>query len=203
MSETATTPRTCRQSEYGQRCGLPCVEGSSFLCEYHISDKDRKRLEKKAEEEIRRAEIVKITPEDLAAFEKIKESGKPVERFAFTDLGNAERFQWRNEGKFVWTANTEWLAYQNGVWIQDVAKTVQRAMHTTVRLIELEVELYNDEEMQDACIGWAKRSESNGKINASLERASALLGLARDYEDFDTLTTVLNLKNGEVNLCNS
>lgn len=149
------------------------------------------------------ARETKITAEDLAAFEKIKESGKPVERFAFTDLGNAERFQWRNEGRFVWTANTDWLAYKNGVWVKDEEKSVERAMHKTVRLIELEVELYDDEDMRDACIGWAKRSESNGKINASLERASALVGLARNYEDFDTLTTVLNLKNGEVNLCNS
>ena len=161
------------------------------------------QAETEAKEEIRRAEITKITPEDLAAFEKIKESGKPVERFAFTDLGNAERFQWRNAGKFVWTANTDWLAYENGVWVKDEGKSAERAMHTTVRLIELEVELYDDEEMQDACIGWAKRSESNGKINASLERASALVGLARNYDDFDTLTTVLNLKNGEVTLCNS
>jgi hypothetical protein len=149
------------------------------------------------------ARRTKITPEDLTAFEKIKESGRPVERFAFTDLGNAERFQWRNSGKFLWTAQTEWLVYQNGVWTQDEAKAVERAMHKTIRLIELEVELYDDEDMQDACIGWAKRSESNGKINGSLERASALVGLARNYEDFDTLTRVLNLKNGEVNLCNS
>ena len=63
----------------------------------------------------------------------------------------------------MWTANTEWLAYENGVWTNDDGKSVERAMHTTVRLIELEVELYDDEEMQDACIGWAKRSESNGK----------------------------------------
>ncbi|HWY52822.1 MAG TPA: phage/plasmid primase, P4 family [Terriglobales bacterium] len=130
----------------------------------------------------------------------------PPEIFALTDMGNAERFEWRYGDKFAFTAATGWLVYDGGVWSRDVTKTVVRAMQTTVRLIEPETELVNtgseetDKAMRNAIIGWAKRSESSSKIKAALEQASALGTFAKDYGDFDRKPHLLNVKNGTIDL---
>ena len=79
--------------------------------------------------------------EESTDFAKELASCLPPEIFALTDMGNAERFEWRYGGNFAFTAATGWLVYEGGVWKRDVTKTIVRAMQSTVRRIELETEL--------------------------------------------------------------
>ena len=159
----------------------------------------------KAKEDERVKKMLTITPEQQQEIEKLKREGT-LFMFALTDLGNAERFASRYEGKFCWTSATGWMVYEGGVWKRDEAKKVVRAMHKTVRLIEKEIELVNtgnedsDNKLKDAVIGWAKKSESSAKIKAALEQASALKKLARDYQDFDQQHDLFNVANGTLNL---
>ncbi len=126
-----------------------------------------------------------------------KETGT-VTTFALTDLGNGERFQWRYGHEFAWTKATGWLHYKDGCWHRDSGKEAERAMHDVVRKITEEAELYDSKEMQDAVIGWAKKSESHSKIEAGLACASALL--AKDYGDFDQMPHQLNCANGTLDM---
>lgn len=167
-------------------CGAR-VDGFGFGQKLRCYSCDKKHKETNKQERALQAEI-----------ELIKEGGKPVTKFALTDLGNAERFQWRNEGKFAWTSATNWLAYEGGKWVEDKTGASRRATHTTVRLIEKEIELYDNEEMRDACISWGKASESSAKIESALRQASALLG--KDYAAFDQKPTLLNMSNGTYDL---
>jgi len=61
--------------------------------------------------------------------------------FPLTDLGNAERFEWRFGGEFAYTDATGWMVYRDGVWREDKDGAVSRAMHDTVRLIHEEAKL--------------------------------------------------------------
>src|SRR5439155_1345058 len=97
--------------------------------------------------------------------------------YPLTDMGNAERFEQHFASEFIWTKETGWLAYRDGVWEEDKTAEADQAMQITVRLITQEAELVEGddeaaENMRDAIIGWAKQSEANAKIKAALERAS-------------------------------
>ena len=144
--------------------------------------------------------------EKSASFAEEAPSVLPQQIFALTDIGNAERFADLYKGKFCWTSATGWMVYEGGVWKRDETKSVVRAMHYTVRLIEKEAELVDtgseetDNALRDAIIGWAKKSESSAKINAALEQASALGAFARRYADFDQKPDLLNLANGTIDL---
>lgn len=133
-------------------------------------------------------------------------SDLPPQIFAFTDMGNAERFEWRYGSKFAFTAATGWLVYEEGVWRRDETKSVVRAMQSTVRLIERETELVDtgnektDSLTKEAIVGWAKKSESSSKINAALEQASALNVFAKNYTEFDRKPHLFNVKNGTIDL---
>lgn len=144
--------------------------------------------------------------EESTSFAEELASYLPPQVFALTDMGNAERFEWRYGGKFAHTAATGWLVYEGGVWRRDETKSVVRAMQATVRLIEFEAELVKtgdektDALTKEAIIGWAKKSESSSKINAALEQASALEAFAKNYADFDQKPHLFNVKNGTIDL---
>jgi putative DNA primase/helicase len=121
-----------------------------------------------------------------------------VMAFALTDLGNGERFQWRYGHEFAWTKATGWVHYKDGCWHRDSGKEAEQAMHNVVRKIAEEAEFYDSEEMQDAVVGWAKKSESHSKIEAGLACASALL--AKDYDDYDQTPHLLNCSNGTLDM---
>ncbi len=146
------------------------------------------------------------TEEESSTVAEEPRSLLPPQIFPLTDMGNAERFAFRYDGKFVHTAATGWMVYEGGVWRRDVTKSVVRAMQATVRLIELEAKLVDtgnketDATIKDAVIGWAKKSESSSKVNAALEQASALGTFAKNYADFDRKPHLLNVKNGTIDL---
>jgi P4 family phage/plasmid primase-like protien len=133
-------------------------------------------------------------------------SDLPPQVFPLTDMGNAERLAFRYSGKFVHTAATGWMVYEDGVWKRDKTASVVRAMQYTVRLIEKEAELVdtgNEETvkaMRDAIVGWGIKSESSAKIKAALEQAEALREFAKDYADFDQQPHLFNVANGTIDM---
>src|SRR5207245_6803151 len=68
-------------------------------------------------------------------------SEKLTKIYPLTDLGNAERFEQRFAGEFIWTKETGWLVYRDGVWKEDKTAEADQAMQVTVRLIMQEAEL--------------------------------------------------------------
>lgn len=125
--------------------------------------------------------------------------------YPLTDMGNAERFEQHFASEFIWTKETGWLAYRDGVWEEDKTAEADQAMQITVRLITQEAELVEGddeaaENMRDAIIGWAKQSEANAKIKAALERASKLKAFARSYAEFDRQPNLFNCANGTIDL---
>ena len=167
--------------------------------------RNAEQAEKEARKEAHRAKVLAITPEQQAEINEIKRKSTLLV-FPLTDMGNAERFEWRFGGQFAYTDATGWLVYRDGVWKRDRDGAVDRAMQDTVRLIHEETKLVDTGDdkttaiAQDAIIGWAKKSESNSKIKAALERASKLATFAKEYANFDRKPHLLNVKNGTIDL---
>ena len=143
---------------------------------------------------LKRAESGEFGP-GKAEPQRLVESTEPqAGAFPLTDLGNAERVAHRYGGKFVHTAATGWMVYEQGTWKRDDTRNIVRAMHDTIRLIETE------DPGNSYFLSWAKKSESSGKISAALEQASALQIFARNYANFDQRSDLFNVANGTINL---
>jgi putative DNA primase/helicase len=205
--ELADTLTTHKRPSWSKPCNVPgCTRytsyGWSVMCLEHLREKN---AAKKARKEANAIKVMTVTPEQQAEINELRKKSTLV-TFALTDMGNAERFEWRYRGQFAYTDATGWLVYRNGVWKRDKDGAADRAMQDTVRLIPEEMKLVDtgDEKTtakaQDAILGWAKKSESNSKIKAALERASKLATFAKDYASFDQKPHLLNVKNGTIDL---
>ena len=189
-------------------CGDTARRRHARCRKHHELHKEQRRVEQ-VEKAARKAEyrekVMTITPEQQAEIDELKKKSTLLV-FPLTDMGNAERFEWRSGGQFAYTDATGWLVYRDGVWKRDRDGAVDRAMQDTVRLIHEEMKLVDtgDEKTtakaQDAILGWAKKSESNSKIKAALERASKLASFAKDYVEFDQKPHLFNVKNGTLDL---
>jgi putative DNA primase/helicase len=134
-----------------------------------------------------------------------KETDPPLQRFDFTDLGNARRFEWRYEGKFIYTKATKWLVYENGRWHIDKTKQAEQAMLRTLNLIVQEADLVegDDEAAKEAKLAiyaWAKACEALALFNNAMKFSETLSSFVRDYAIFDNRPDLFLCANGTLNL---
>jgi putative DNA primase/helicase len=129
-----------------------------------------------------------------------RENDPVVQPYGLDDLGNAQRFEYRYGGKFTYTVATHWLAYCNGLWLEDTTAKTDQAMVTTIGKIGEEAALVDTEAAKEAIDKFAKASKSNAKINAAIERASKMKAIAKDYAEYDRQDDLFHCSNGEYNL---
>jgi putative DNA primase/helicase len=122
-----------------------------------------------------------------------------IKTFAFTDMGNAERFSHYSDGAIGFCeAWGSWLSYSGKVWKKSDLLVVKRAKEI-VNLIPKECEFYSSEKEQTAVY----------KHYTSSQRASAIQGmisLARpdvvqlEPSGLDANPDLFNANNGTINL---
>ena len=138
-------------------------------------------------------------------------------RLAFlplTDLGNAERFCERNRDRLMWCGVIGWFWWDGKRWARKGAdERVRLATHVTVRAIQGEANaLALDGHEHDPKLGegptaeylsdrlrrWGRTSESNAKLNALAEQASAFLAVLPSELDADLW--LINVGNGTLRI---
>jgi putative DNA primase/helicase len=136
-------------------------------------------------------------------------------RLDLTDTGNGQRLRQRHGHRFRYN-NTEaaWYMWTGQAWEMDQRQEIQRAATETARWAEhlarenlktVLAEHDNDEKNEEVKIakrllGEAKSGLNNNRLNAAIARFSSELGISVTSDDFDTDMTLLNTKNGTLNL---
>jgi putative DNA primase/helicase len=118
-----------------------------------------------------------------------------------TDIGNAERLvtQFGESMRFVPVWN-RWLVYEDGRWVPDETKHVERFAKDSVRALHAAAKEEKDEAWKNVLLKHARASESNGRVRAMLERARAEPGIAIAHMMLDADPWILNVANGTYDL---
>jgi putative DNA primase/helicase len=135
-----------------------------------------------------------------------------------TDLGNAERFAARNEGRFLYCPALGWLWWDGRRWSRVGAEeAVKRAEHETIRAIQDEAKALRDSEqdvelkeevkrlkdgavmtpaiwLSDLVARHGRASESAQRLGSVSKRAAAMLAI--DVADLDADPWRINVLNG-------
>lgn len=134
-----------------------------------------------------------------------------------TDLGNAERFFARNQGRLLWCAAFGWLVWDGKRYSRNGADSaVMIAEHDTVRLIQEEARAIFETGLRDQVPGgqdyvwavvrkqpilfserlaqWGRESESVNKLGALSKRGEPYFAIGLDQLDADKFK--INVNNG-------
>jgi putative DNA primase/helicase len=124
----------------------------------------------------------------------------PGESYALTDLGNADRFVDRHEGRVLWSEHMRsYLVWDSRRWAKDEGGgTVARLAQGVARGIHREAAEEADTDAQRRVSRWAVASQSAGRIKAMLELARPHLAVSMDRLDADPW--LLNCQNGTLDL---
>lgn len=119
--------------------------------------------------------------------------------FAFTDLGNAERFLQDHSADvrycFPWE---KWLIWDGKRWAIDDTAELQRKAHETVRNIYVEASNAKNDEKRRAIANHAIHSESRSRIENMLHSAKPYVAIKPD--ELDNQPMLLNAANGVIDL---
>ena len=130
-------------------------------------------------------------------------AGTPADldtEYPLTELGNAERLVARHGKELRHLGPTsQWLIYSDGRWATDERGVVMGWMRQTVRAIRAEAEGL-DPKAAAPILSWAKASESRARLESALKLAQTLPGVAMLPKDFDIDPTLLNVRNGTLDL---
>ncbi|MFH0899234.1 MAG: phage/plasmid primase, P4 family [Pseudomonadota bacterium] len=123
------------------------------------------------------------------------------QRFALTDLGNAERLASRHRDniRFI-NGRGGWHVWDERRWALDETEELKRRAAETVRSIYAEAENAPTEDLQKALWRHAVKSESAAKIEAMIKLAASLEGIVLRARDLDADHWLLNCANGMLDL---
>jgi putative DNA primase/helicase len=121
-----------------------------------------------------------------------------------TDLGNSERLADVHGDAFRYCAELGgWHAYEGGRWFREGGEAgIKQAAKHAVRALGIEAMMLpeSDATGRKEMYNHAKRSESNGAINAMIALAESAPPFASRSRDFDADPWLLNLRNGTLDL---
>jgi P4 family phage/plasmid primase-like protien len=118
---------------------------------------------------------------------------KPIKFYAYTEIGNSERFCDRYVEELCYLADQgQWLKYNGKIW-ERYYKPTQEAMQL-IKDMESEAKVSNNEEL----LKWQFKSQNSHHINSIINLASSKLS---NYStNFDKNGLLINLQNGVFDL---
>ena len=124
----------------------------------------------------------------------------PGERFALTDLGNADRFVDRYGGRVLWCEGMRaYLVWDGKRWAKDEGGgAVVKLAQEVARGIHREAADETDTDAQRRVSRWAVASQNAARINAALAMARPHLMVSLDA--LDANPWILNCQNGTLDL---
>jgi putative DNA primase/helicase len=138
-----------------------------------------------------------ITDEEIDAV--VEWVFKKQRDYAFSDLGNAERFLAMHSGDVRYCFEWErWLVWDGQRWAVDKNADLTRRAHQTIRAIYSEAGSVHDEERRKNLVRHALKSESRAKIENMIYTSRPYVPVS--IEELDRCPMLLNAKNGTVDL---
>ncbi|MCD8502142.1 MAG: phage/plasmid primase, P4 family [Bacillaceae bacterium] len=125
-------------------------------------------------------------------------SSKNPAELPLTELGNAERIVYYNQGKIKYTPEFGWLVWDGVRWVPDSRNQIEVITNKTLRKIYDEAELVISPNYRTDMLNWAKRSESRSVRINSLKDARVYVTVTSDELDQDPYK--LNVLNGVIDL---
>lgn len=121
--------------------------------------------------------------------------------FKLTDLGNAQRLAHMHgeDIRYVYEWN-RWLVFTGKRWEVDRCGHVERKAKTTVRSIDAEASMTEDEDRRKALRRFANTSEAKNRIRAMMELARSEPEVPVTAEELDADLWLLNCANGTLDL---
>lgn len=118
-----------------------------------------------------------------------------------TDIGNAQRLVDRYGHDIKYTNTHGWLYWDGSYWRRlNSTEYIKARAIDTVQTISIEADALTDAEEQGRMIRWRQTSSSSSRINAMVDLARSMPGIAMDAEKFDTHPWLLNVRNGTIDL---
>lgn len=147
----------------------------------------------------------------------LKQRAAAVRQYELTDVGNGDRFAHRNGDEVVWIAPWKsWLVWDGARWVKDDgnlkamqrAKETARSVYDDVDLVTVELrDAAGDDELAKQLkkrgkdlLEWAHRCQSEPKLQAMLNMAKSVDGMALTTDWLDSDRDILNTQNGVVDL---
>lgn len=123
------------------------------------------------------------------------------DRFADTDLGNAEHFAYHYGDRVRFDHRRKrWLTWDAPTWRPDADAAVQRLAHAAVRRRYAEAGRLDDADAKKKAAGWAIKSEARDRLAALLTTAQSLDPIADAGGAWDADPWLLACPNGVVDL---
>lgn len=119
---------------------------------------------------------------------------------ALTDLGNAERLAKRH-AKTTRFCGGSWYHWDGRRWKRDADGEIVRKAVSTVRSIYNEAAAIKDDDLREATVGFAQKSEAAQRLGAMVSLAEKLEQFVIDPAALDADPMALNCLNGVVDLC--
>lgn len=117
-----------------------------------------------------------------------------------TDMGNARRFALAWQHSVRYAQGLGWVVWDGTRWNRDELNTVQELAKDTARSILTEAVVNEDEDVREELARWAKMSQSQRSVSATMSLASSETEVAAPSEAFDSDPWLLNCTNGTVDL---
>jgi len=118
-----------------------------------------------------------------------------------TDLGNARRLMKRHGYNLRYASHLKkWLAWDGTRWECDGTGIVERLAKETVISIYAEAATASDENSRKTIAKWAQQSESEKRIQATINLAVSEPGIIVKPDQLDTDDWLLNCTNGTLDL---
>lgn len=125
-----------------------------------------------------------------------------TEYFECSDMGNADRFVRRYEGKVLYCPTwKQWLIWGNGRWEKDELKKSVELAKEVIRQIRQEAndaDKNGDTKQSGTLYKWYIKSQAKERVLAILKLAESQMAVSS--EEFDKDAWLFNVKNGTIDL---
>ncbi|MBP2657049.1 MAG: phage-related protein [Firmicutes bacterium] len=121
--------------------------------------------------------------------------------FPFTDLGNAERFIYYHGTNIRYCPELKlFLVWDGKRWLKDVTGEIDRMAFKAVRAIKEDIQHLKEPKSIEACLAWAKSSESRTKLLNMVELAKVQPSVPISISEMDQNKYYVNCLNGTIDL---
>jgi putative DNA primase/helicase len=143
-----------------------------------------------------------------AVARKRRTAGTPVEESEIadsaplpTDLGNARRFVTQHGQDLRYCRQSrKWLIWDGTRWRPDDRGEIERLAKQTAEAVWEEAKTKPTEEERKRWFGWARTSQSEGKLRAMVSLAESEPGVVVEPHELDADPWILNCRNGTLDL---
>jgi putative DNA primase/helicase len=128
---------------------------------------------------------------------------KEYRLFPYTDLGNAERLIYAHGDNIKYCPELKlFLIWDGRRWLKDITGEIDRIAFKAVRFIKKDVQHTDNPKIMEACISWAKSSESRAKLQNMIELSKVQQGVPISINELDQGKYLVNCLNGTIDLKN-